>query len=81
MSDENKSALEALFLRVMDNVSAKLANDTERVVSPETMAAALTEFIAAPEFWNLLWTVLDKKEFAEAITPYVRGWYEGRLEM
>ena len=78
MSEEKKCALESIFIRLLEIAAAKVS-ETERVVTPETMAAALVDLAATPEFWASLWTPESKKELTEAITPYVKAWYEGRL--
>jgi hypothetical protein len=68
--------VEGIFFRLLETASAKLS-ETECVVSPGTMAAALVDLVASPEFWTPLWTTENKKELTEAITPYVSAWYEG----
>jgi hypothetical protein len=76
MSDQVK--LENVLFLLLEKASARFS-ETDLLVSPETMAATVVDLVATPEFWASLWTTETKKELTEAIAPYVKAWYEGRL--
>jgi hypothetical protein len=82
MKQATKTTLENLITRSLE-IAAAYCAAAERVVEPDVMTQVVADVLAGPEFLGHflakpIVTEEDKKQFEEALMPYVTAWYAGR---